>query len=88
MEMDKQLEGKLVEVAGEIVGYVVEENKKTLLIRKVQPTWNNDGFLLSPKAMFFDKASIVDAYWVKFLDSKLPVRSINELGEIRRLLDL
>lgn len=68
------LKGKLVEVAGRIIGMVVEDNKKTLLIRQV-----HDGgkeIVLLEKAMYFDKSSIVNSYWVKIVNSN---RSIKEL---------
>lgn len=80
------LKGKLVEVAGRITGMVVEDNKKTLLIRQV-----HDGgkeIVLLEKAMYFDRAFITNAYWIKFRDNKLPVRSFEARGDIRDFFDL
>lgn len=76
----KSLKGKLVEVAGEVFGYVVGENKKTLLIRQA----HDDGkeIVLLDKAVYFDKFSIVDAYWVKTIScdktiKELPVKPLS-----------
>ncbi|TGY56733.1 hypothetical protein [Limosilactobacillus reuteri] len=74
MVEQSSLKDKLVEVAGRIFGMVVEDNKKTLLIRQV-----HDGgkeIVLLEKAMYFDRASIVNSYWVKIVNSN---KSIKEL---------
>lgn len=68
------LKGKLVEVAGRIIGMVVEDNKKTLLIRQV-----HDGgkeIVLLEKAMYFDKSSIVNSYWIKIINSDKPIEEL------------
>lgn len=74
------LKGKLVEVAGEIIGMVVEDYGKTLLIREA----HDDGkkIMLLEKAMYFEKSSVVDSYWVKIIDpgrqvEELPVKPLN-----------
>lgn len=67
------LKGKLVEVAGRIIGIVVEDNKKTLLIRQAHD--GDKEIVLLEKAMYFDKSSIVNSYWVKIVNSS---RSIEE----------
>lgn len=74
------LEGKLVEVAGKIIGMVVEDNEKTLLIREA----HDDGkvIMLLEKAMYFEKPSVVDSYWVKIINpdrqvEELPVKPLN-----------
>ncbi|MBB1122859.1 hypothetical protein [Limosilactobacillus albertensis] len=88
MKEQGTLKDKLVEVAGEIVGMVVEDNKKTLLIRKAHYSAGNENVLLMENAMFFDRANIMNAYWVKFVDPKLSIRSVNALGDIRDFLNI
>lgn len=80
------LQGKLVEVAGKIVGAVVEDNEKTLLIRQADDRGSE--IRLLEKAMYFDKALITNAYWIKFRDTKLPVHSLEAYGDIRDFFDL
>lgn len=82
------LKGKLVEVAGEIVGAIVEDSKKTLLIREVHYSIGDDNVLLMEKAMFFDKKSVVNSYWIKFVDTSLPFRSVNACGNVRDFVDM
>ncbi|MCM1234602.1 MAG: hypothetical protein NC489_31255 [Ruminococcus flavefaciens] len=84
----ENLKGKLVEVAGEIVGLVIEDNKKTLLIREVHYSTGDDNVLLMEKAMFFDKDSVVNSYWIKFINTNLPFRSVNARGNIRDFTDM
>lgn len=76
----------LVEVAGKIVGMVVEDNEKTFLIRQAHDTGNE--IVLLEKAMFFEKTLITSAYWIKFRATKLPIRSIDSHGDIRDFFDL
>lgn len=80
------LEGKLVEVAGKVVGMVVEDNEKTLLIRQADDRGSE--IRLLEKAMYFDKALITNAYWIKFHDTKLPIHSLEARGDIRDFFDL
>lgn len=86
--MDKRstLEGKTVEVAGTIVGIVVDEKEKTLLIRQAHDGDNE--IVLLEKAMYFDKALITNAYWIKFRDNELPVHSFEARGDIRDFFNL
>lgn len=44
--------------------------------------------VLLEKAMYFDRAFITNAYWIKFRDNKLPVRSFEAMGDIRDFFDL
>lgn len=80
------LEDKLVEVAGKVVGMVVEDNEKTLLIRQADDRGSE--IRLLEKAMYFDKALITNAYWIKFHDTKLPIHSLEARGDIRDFFDL
>lgn len=68
------MNGKLIEVAGKVVGYVIEDNKKTLLVRQA----HDDGkkIMLLEKAMYFDKSSIVGSYWVKIISCNRPVKEL------------
>lgn len=86
--MVKQLKGKLVEVAGEIVGYVVMDNKKTLLIREAHYSSERKSVWLTEKAMFFDKSLIANAYWIRFKNLDVPTRSFNGRGDVRGLLNM
>lgn len=88
MREQSTFEGKLVEVAGKIVGYVSSDNKKTLLIRKAHYSTGSEKVLLMENAMFFDKALIANAYWIKFIDTKIPIDSVNALGDIRDFLNI
>lgn len=74
--MDKRstLEGKIVEVAGTIVGIVVDEKEKTLLIRQAHDGDNE--IVLLEKAMYFEKTSVINCYWIKVAN---PDKSIREL---------
>lgn len=74
--MDKRstLEGKIVEIAGKIIGMVVEEKEKTLLIRQARDS--GDEIVLLEKAMYFEKTSVINCYWIKVAN---PDKSIREL---------
>ena len=74
--MDKRstLKGKTVEVAGKIIGMVVEEKEKTLLIRQARDS--DDEIVLLEKAMYFEKTSVINCYWIKVAN---PDKSIREL---------
>lgn len=86
MDQRSTLKGMLVEVAGRTVGMVVEDNEKTLLIRQAHDTGNEIALL--EKAMFFEKALITSAYWIKFRTTNLPIRSFEAHGDIRDFFDL
>lgn len=68
------LKGKTVEVAGTIVGIVVDEKEKTLLIRQARDS--GDEIVLLEKAMYFEKTSVINCYWIKVAN---PDKSIREL---------
>lgn len=68
------LQGKLVEVAGKIVGAVVEDNEKTLLIRQAHD--NESEIVLLEKAMYFEKTSITNSYWIRTINSDKPIREL------------
>lgn len=88
--MEKDLTGKVVEVAGRIVGLVIDDDEKTLLIRKAELDSNE--FVLWESATFFKKENLVGRYWLKFLDKTsivtVPVNCIAATGVIRELLHM
>lgn len=88
--MKQNLTGKVVEVAGEIVGLVIQDNGKTLLIRKAELCSNE--FVLWESATFFKKENLVGRYWLKFLDKTsvvtVPVNSIAATGVISEFLHM
>jgi hypothetical protein len=60
--------GKLLEVAGKVVGYVIQADEKTLLVRKGFITWQGDAqvMALEANAVFIDRSLIDGVYWIKF----------------------
>lgn len=88
--MNRNLTGKVVEVAGKIVGLVIEDNQKTLLIRKAE--LHSNEFVLYESATFFKKEDLIDRYWLKFLDKAsvvtVPVNSITATGFVGELLNM
>lgn len=69
--MKQCLTGKVVEVAGKIVGLVIQDNGKTLLIRKAE--LHSNEFVLRESATFFKKENLVGRYWLKFLDKSVVI---------------
>lgn len=88
--MGNSLTGKIVEVAGRIVGLVIQDNGKTLLIRKAELCSNE--FVLYESATFFKKTDLVGAYWLRFLDTAsvvtVPVNSITTMDAVSELLHM
>jgi len=88
--MKQCLTGKVVEVAGKIVGLVIQDNGKTLLIRKAE--LHSNEFVLWESATFFKKEDLVGAYWLKFLDKSIvitvPVNSNAATGFVSELLNM
>lgn len=88
--MGGSLKGKIVEAAGRIVGLVIQDNEKTLLIRKAELCSNE--FVLYESATFFKKADLIGAYWLKFLDKTsvvtVPVNSITAMDAVSELLHM
>lgn len=76
--MKTNLTGKVVQVAGTICGLVIQDNEKTLLIRKAE--LHSDEFVLYDSATFYTKSVLVNAYWLRFLDKSsvisVPINSI------------
>lgn len=90
MGMEQDLTGKVVEVAGRIAGLVIDDNEKTLLIRKAE--LHSNEFVLYDSATFYSKTSLVNAYWLKFLDKDsvitVPINSITATSLIGKLLNV
>lgn len=88
--MKQCLTGKVVEVAGKIVGLVIQDNGKTLLIRKAE--LHSNEFVLRESATFFKKENLVGRYWLKFLDKSVvitvPVNSNTAAGFASELLNM
>lgn len=88
--MKQCLTGKVVEVAGKIVGLVIQDNGKTLLIRKAE--LHSNEFVLWESATFFKKENLVGHYWLKFLDKTsvvtVPVNSNAATGFVSELLNM
>lgn len=88
--MGNSLTGKIVEVAGRIVGLVIQDNGKTLLIRKAELCSNE--FVLYESATFFKKTDLVGTYWLRFLDKAsvvtVPVNSITTMDAVSELLHM
>lgn len=88
--MKQNLTGKVVEVAGKIVGLVIQDNGKTLLIRKAA-LFSNE-FVLRESATFFKKEDLVGRYWLRFLDESVaitvPVNSNAATGLVSELLHM
>lgn len=88
--MKHSLTGKVVEAVGRIVGLVIQDNGKTLLIRKAA-LFDNE-FVLYESATFFKKEDLVNAYWLRFLDKNsvitVPVNSIATSSPVYKLLHM
>lgn len=88
--MESNLTGKVVEVAGTICGLVIQDNEKTLLIRKAE--LHSDEFVLCDSATFYTKSVLVNAYWLRFLDKSsvisVPINSITASNLIGKLLNM
>lgn len=88
------LVGKLVEIDGQVTGIVVDENEKTLLIRKGFVTsldGETDTFVAGPHAVFIDKKLIYKAYWLRFLSMSKSAESVDmahSIELVRELLDM
>lgn len=88
------LVGKLVEIDGQAAGVVVDENEKTLLVRKGFVTsldGETDTFVAGPNAVFIDKKLIDKAYWIRFLSMSKSAESVDmahSIEIVRELLDM
>jgi len=87
---NKAMTGKLVEAAGQIVGEVIDENEKTLLIRKAE--LHSTELVLYPKATFFKKDELLNDYWLNFIDKAsvvtVPTNCIYARNFVSELLNM
>lgn len=59
--------GQFFEMAGKVVGQVISEDEKTLLVRKgsMSVIAGQDTLILSEKAVYISKHFVKNAYWIK-----------------------
>ncbi|MFA9493662.1 hypothetical protein [Streptococcus sp. E17BB] len=100
--MENNLVGKYLEISGEIVGRIEQENEKDLLVRRSIVIHNNiyrgyelidssvDNVGLCEQAVYIDK-KVLDSYWVKVVElSTIPetINSIDSTDLIRKWLNM
>ncbi|MFO1546582.1 hypothetical protein ABC418_17200 [Lactiplantibacillus plantarum] len=80
--------GTLIEVSGKAFGQIEMITENTLLVRRILITYDSRGRKVAgllPEAVYIDRKLIESSYWVKAIDSNLPIisESINLVDGIQ-----
>lgn len=68
----------LIEVSDKIFGQIEMISKDTLLVRRVLITYdakNHKVIGLLPQAVYLDRKLVESSYWIRVIDSNLPIVS-------------